>query len=84
MAINVTARAVIQVKPGIGDAIWHLPFIRAIAATAPDGQVTFFAPDERGQGFARRGAECGLHGLFSACRIGVAARAASSWFGWLR
>jgi lipopolysaccharide heptosyltransferase II len=40
----VTARAVIQVKPGIGDVIWHLPFIRAIAAAAPDGQVTFFAP----------------------------------------
>jgi heptosyltransferase II len=36
--------AVIQVKPGIGDVIWHLPFIRAIAAAAPDGQVTFFAP----------------------------------------
>jgi len=40
----VTARAVIQVKPGIGDVIWHLPFIRAIAAAAPNGQVTFFAP----------------------------------------
>jgi heptosyltransferase-2 len=36
--------AVIQVKPGIGDVIWHLPFTRAIAAAAPDGQVTFFAP----------------------------------------
>jgi len=38
MAINVTANvtpfAVIQVKPGIGDVIWHLPFIRAIAGTA--------------------------------------------------
>src|SRR3974377_769236 len=33
-----------QVKPGIGDVIWHLPFIRAIAATAPERQVTFFAP----------------------------------------
>jgi heptosyltransferase-2 len=48
MAINVTANvtpfAVIQVKPGIGDVIWHLPFIRAIAATAPDGAVTFLAP----------------------------------------
>ena len=48
MAINVTANvtpfAVIQVKPGIGDVIWHLPFVRAIAAAAPDGQVTFFAP----------------------------------------
>jgi heptosyltransferase-2 len=41
---NVTPFAVIQVKPGIGDVIWHLPFIRAIAAAAPDGQVTFFAP----------------------------------------
>lgn len=36
--------AVIQVKPGIGDVIWHLPFIRAIAAAAPDGQVSFLAP----------------------------------------
>ena len=36
--------AVIQVKPGIGDVLWHLPFVRAIAAAAPDGQVTFFAP----------------------------------------
>ena len=36
--------AVIQVKPGIGDVIWHLPFIRAIAATAPARQVTFFVP----------------------------------------
>ena len=36
--------AVIQVKPGIGDVIWHLPFIRAIAAAAPDRQVTFFVP----------------------------------------
>jgi heptosyltransferase II len=43
-AINVTPTAVIQVKPGIGDVIWHLPFIRAIAAAAPGGQVTFFAP----------------------------------------
>jgi heptosyltransferase-2 len=41
---NVTPFAVIQVKPGIGDVLWHLPFIRAIAAAAPGGQVTFFAP----------------------------------------
>jgi len=41
---NVKPVAVIQVKPGIGDVIWHLPFIRAIAAAAPDGQVTFFVP----------------------------------------
>jgi heptosyltransferase-2 len=40
----VTPCAVIQVKPGIGDVIWHLPFIRAIAATAPARQVTFFVP----------------------------------------
>src|SRR5262249_58196722 len=36
--------AVIQVKPGIGDVIWHLPFIRAIARAAPGGRVTFLAP----------------------------------------
>ena len=40
----MTATAVIQVKPGIGDVIWHLPFIRAIAAVAPGGKVTFLAP----------------------------------------
>ena len=34
----------IQVKPGIGDVIWHLPFIRAIARAAPGGRVTFLAP----------------------------------------
>jgi heptosyltransferase II len=44
----VTPSAVIQVKPGIGDVIWHLPFTRAIAAAAPDGQVTFFAPPTSG------------------------------------
>jgi heptosyltransferase-2 len=43
-AINVTSSAVIQVKPGIGDVVWHLPFIRAIAAAAPGGQVTFLVP----------------------------------------
>jgi len=36
--------AVIQVKPGIGDVVWHLPFIRAIAAAAPGGKVSFLAP----------------------------------------
>jgi heptosyltransferase II len=41
---DVTPFAVIQVKPGIGDVIWHLPFVRAIAAAAPDGQVASFAP----------------------------------------
>jgi heptosyltransferase-2 len=40
----VTPFAVIQVKPGIGDVIWHLPFVRAIAAMTPGGRVTFFAP----------------------------------------
>jgi heptosyltransferase-2 len=40
----VTSTAVIQVKRGIGDVIWHLPFIRAIAATAPERAVTFLAP----------------------------------------
>jgi heptosyltransferase II len=39
----MTPTAVIQVKQGIGDVIWHLPFIRAIAATEPTGAVTFLA-----------------------------------------
>ena len=52
-AINVSSNAdmqgtekvaVIQVKRGIGDVIWHLPFIQAIAAASPGGQVTFLAP----------------------------------------
>ena len=47
-AINVNPEAascaVIQVKPGIGDVIWHLPFIRAIATAAPGGCVSFLAP----------------------------------------
>jgi heptosyltransferase II len=38
-----TRVAVIQAKRGIGDVIWHLPFVRAIAL-ASGGQVTFMAP----------------------------------------
>ena len=38
----MTPTAVIQTKQGIGDTIWHLPFIRAIAAASPGGKVTFF------------------------------------------
>ncbi len=37
----MTHTAVIQVKQGIGDVMWHLPFIRAIADVAPGGAVTF-------------------------------------------
>ncbi len=44
----MTQSAVIQVKRGIGDVIWHLPFIRAIAAVSPGGQVTFLAPPSSG------------------------------------
>jgi heptosyltransferase-2 len=44
----VTASAVIQVKSGIGDVIWHLPFVRAIAAASPGGCVTFLAPPSSG------------------------------------
>ncbi len=36
--------AVIQVKRGIGDVVWHLPFARAIASASPGGQVVFLAP----------------------------------------
>jgi heptosyltransferase-2 len=45
---NAAGCAVIQVKPGIGDVIWHFPFIRAIAAAAPGGRVTFLAPPTSG------------------------------------
>jgi heptosyltransferase-2 len=44
----VTGSAVIQAKRGIGDVIWHLPFVRAIAAVSPGGQVTFLAPPSSG------------------------------------
>jgi heptosyltransferase II len=44
----VTPHAIIQPKPGIGDVIWHLPFIRAIAAVSPGGKVTFLAPPTSG------------------------------------
>lgn len=40
----MTPTAVIQAKRGIGDVVWHLPFIRAIAAVSPGRQVTFLAP----------------------------------------
>jgi heptosyltransferase-2 len=40
----VTPTAVIQVKQGIGDVIWHLPYVRAIAASEPGGAVVFLAP----------------------------------------
>ena len=39
--LAVTPTAIIQVKRGIGDVIWHLPFIRAIAAAEPERAVTF-------------------------------------------
>ena len=42
--INVTSTVIIQAKRGIGDVIWHLPFIRAIAAATPEGAVTFLTP----------------------------------------
>src|SRR5262249_1000627 len=38
---TVTTTAVIQPKQGIGDTIWHLPFVRAIAQMSPGGRVTF-------------------------------------------
>lgn len=37
----MTSTAVIQTKQGIGDVMWHLPFIKAIAATTPERAVTF-------------------------------------------
>jgi heptosyltransferase II len=48
VAVDVTASAVIQTKRGIGDVVWHLPFIRAIAAVSPGRMVTFLAPSTSG------------------------------------
>lgn len=31
---------VIQPLPGIGDMVWHLPYLRAIADAAPDGKIS--------------------------------------------
>jgi heptosyltransferase-2 len=46
----VASTVVIQAKQGIGDVIWHLPFIRAIAATTPAGLVTFLTlPSSHGR-----------------------------------
>jgi heptosyltransferase-2 len=46
----MASTAVIQVKQGIGDVVWHLPFIRAIAAKTPEGKVTFLTlPSTRAQ-----------------------------------
>jgi heptosyltransferase-2 len=46
----VASTVVIQTKQGIGDVVWHLPFIRAIAATSPAGLVTFLTlPSTLGQ-----------------------------------
>jgi len=39
----VTTTVVIESKQGIGDVVWHLPFIRAIAAVSPGGKVIFLA-----------------------------------------
>jgi len=44
MRAHVTSTVIIQAKRGIGDVIWHLPFIRAIAAATPERAVTFLAP----------------------------------------
>ncbi|MEA2873584.1 MAG: hypothetical protein QOH67_3560, partial [Hyphomicrobiales bacterium] len=40
----MTSTVIIQAKRGIGDVIWHLPFIRAIAAASPERAITFLTP----------------------------------------
>src|ERR1700685_1275748 len=44
----MTRCAVLQAKRGIGDVIWHLPFVRSIAAATAGGKVTFLAPPSSG------------------------------------
>src|ERR1043165_2263071 len=53
----MASTAVIQPKQGIGDVIWHLPFIRAIAATTPTRAVTFVTlPSTHAQELLQAGA----------------------------
>src|SRR5262249_43827514 len=39
----MASTVVIESKQGIGDVVWHLPYIRAIAAVSPGGKVVFLA-----------------------------------------
>src|SRR5437762_2651622 len=48
LSADVTPTAVIQVKQGIGDVIWHLPYIRALAA------MVARIPQRIGVGFAKQ------------------------------
>jgi len=43
MGVPVASTVVIESKQGIGDVVWHLPYIRAIAAVSPGGKVIFLA-----------------------------------------
>jgi heptosyltransferase-2 len=54
----LTTTAVIQSKPGIGDVIWHLPFIKAIAAASPGASVTFLAPPSSCAGEILQAEDC--------------------------
>jgi heptosyltransferase-2 len=54
----VTATAVIQTKQGIGDVMWHLPYIRAIAAVSPGGRVTFISPPSSHAAELLQGEDC--------------------------
>jgi len=91
----VTSTVVIQSKQGIGDVIWHLPYVRAIAAAAPGGRVIFFAlPSTHAQDllqaepcvertiyFESRGSE--LHRLAHLMRLAAALRrmhCEAAWF----
>jgi heptosyltransferase-2 len=39
----VTSTVVIESKQGIGDVVWHLPYVRAIAGLSPGNKVFFLA-----------------------------------------
>lgn len=43
MSTSPSKTAVFLGGPGIGDGVWHLPFIRAIAGTSSGGQVAVIA-----------------------------------------
>ena len=68
----MTPTGIIQVKQGIGDVIWHLPFIRAIAAATPGGAVTFLTlPSTHAKELLQAEPCVGADDLFRARRLGV-------------
>ena len=59
---------VIQPLPGIGDVVWHLPHLKALAAASPDGRVTLMARPRTRAAELLEGVD---HHLLDACLEGL-------------